>query len=168
MDIAVAPQVRCEHVKIHGTPQRLMTRRTSITLTRRYRKLQPLFTQGEACKGSFVVLGGKVAQSTRLLGREVQVNCAKTGAVLGLPETIGGGPYQTTAVAAAHVTVHFIPTADVLSMIQDDSTIGMRVIEMLGGDLTNLYEQIRQLSYRHQARGAYRKSFADIQVAPPA
>jgi CRP-like cAMP-binding protein len=145
-----------------------MTRRTSITLTRRYRQLQPLFTQGELCKGSFVVLRGKVAQSTRLLGREVQVNCAKTGAVLGLPETIGGGPYQTTAVAAAPVTVHFIPTADVLSMIQDDSAIGMRVIEMLGGDLTNLYEQIRKVSYRHQPRGANQSSSANIRVAPPA
>jgi CRP-like cAMP-binding protein len=124
MGIAVAPQVRCEHVTNPWNTSTLMTRKTSVTLTRRYRKLQPLFTQGKACKGSFVLLRGKVAQSTRLLGREVQVNCAKTGAVLGLPETIGGGPYQTTGVAAAHVTVHFIPTADVLSMIQDDSTIG--------------------------------------------
>ena len=113
------------------------------------------------------MLRGEVAQSTRLLGREVQVN-AKTGAVLGLPETIGGGPYQTTAVAAAPVTVHFIPTADVLSMIQDDSTIGMRVIEMLGGDLTNLCEQIRKLSYRQQPRGVPQRSSANIRVAPPA
>ena len=142
--------------------------RIKETLTRRYRKLQPLFTQGEACKGSFVVLHGKVAQSTRLLAREVLVDCTKTGAVLGLPETIGGGPYQSTAVAVAPVTVHFIPTADVLSMIQDDSTIGMRVIEMLGGDLTDLYEQIRQVSYRHRARGAHQRSSADIRVAPPA
>jgi CRP-like cAMP-binding protein len=132
-----------------------MRQRSSVRLMRQYKKTRPLFVQGESCKGVFVVQHGRIALSTgNSSKRQIRLAYADQGAVVGLAETIGGGPYQTTAVAATDVAVHFIPKSDVLKMIEDDPAIGLHVIQMLTGHLGQLYDCIKRMPFRHHTSGA--------------
>ena len=123
-------------------------RQKSHTLTREYRDGSTIFRQGDPCKGAFVILDGKVVLSTGTpVGRKVCVCCARKGAVVGLAEAVGGDCYQTTATTATKVRVHFIPTEDILSMMADDPQTGLRVLNMLVGDVGQLYARIRSMAY---------------------
>jgi len=119
----------------------------SAKLRREYKKGSCLFHEGESCKGSFVVLRGTVVLSTGYkTNRDLPVAVLKRGAVIGLPETVGGHRCQTTAVALTNVTVHFIPSRDVLSMMKDDPETSLRVVTMLISDLGHLYGRIRRIA----------------------
>jgi CRP-like cAMP-binding protein len=125
-----------------------MTPLSTLTLTRHFKPHRPLFCQGEPCKGTFVVMHGKVSLSTgNGLRQRIGLGFAREGSVIGLCETIGGSPYQTTAVADTNVTAHFIPTRDVLTLMSDDPSTGMQVVQMLVGDVTHLYSRIRRMAF---------------------
>jgi len=129
-----------------------MTPLSTLKLTRHYKRHSHLFRQSEPCKGIFVVLRGNVALFTaNSSGQPIQLGCAREGSVIGLCETIGGGAYQTTALADTDVTAHFIPTEDVLSLMSDDPATGMQVLQMLVGDATRLYGWIKRMPF--QGRG---------------
>lgn len=144
-----------------------MKLRSSVKLTRTYKKSTTLFAQSEACKGVFVVLHGKVVLSMAADSeRRVAVLSAYLGAVLGLAESIGDGPYQTTAVAATTVIAHFIPQQDVISLIQDDSTTAFRMLEILNRDLAHLYSRIKSIAGQPVHSGRVRvKNFKQILTA---
>jgi CRP-like cAMP-binding protein len=134
-----------------------MTPLIALKLTRHYKRHTPLFRQGEPCNGTFVVLHGKVSLSTgNGLRQRIGLGCAREGSVIGLCETIGGSPYQTTAIADTNVTAHFIPTQDVLSLMSDDPSTGMQVVQMLVGDVTHLYSRIRRMVFgAHRVRARF-------------
>jgi len=120
---------------------------TTLKLTRHYERHSRLFRQGEPCKGAFVVLNGKVALSTgSASGQPIHLRCAGEGSVIGLCETIGGSAHQTTAVAETNVTAEFIPMQDVLGLMSNDPATGMQIIQMLVGDVTRLYGQIKGMT----------------------
>lgn len=126
-----------------------MTPFSATKLTRHYTRHSPLFRQGEPCNGTFVVLRGSVSLLTGHGSTEcIPLGCVGAGAVIGLCETIGNSPHQTTAIAETNVTVHFIPKRDVLSLISDDPATGMHVLHMLVGDVTGLYSRIRRMRCR--------------------
>lgn len=113
-------------------------------LTRHYPQGSCLFRQGERCKGTFIVLRGTVAVLTDAqVSGELPVACAKRFDVIGLPETIGSHAWQTTGLAVTDVTIHFIPTKDVLSMMTDDTEIRFRILELMTAELSHLYQKIR-------------------------
>jgi CRP-like cAMP-binding protein len=125
-----------------------MTPLSTSKLTRHFKRNGHLFRQGEPCKGTFIVLHGKVALSTGNGSKQrIGLGYAIEGSVIGLSETIVGCPYQMTAVADTNVTAHLIPTQDVLSLMADDPGTGMRVVQMLVGDVTHLYARIRRMRF---------------------
>jgi CRP-like cAMP-binding protein len=131
-----------------------MTPLSTLKLTRHYKPHRPLFRQGEPCKGTFVILHGKVSLSTKnALRQRIELGCAREGSVIGLCETIGGSAYQTTALAETNVTAHFIPTGDVVSLISGDPSTGMQVVQILVGDVTHLYSRIRRIAF--EAHGVH-------------
>src|SRR5690242_9592914 len=111
-----------------------MTSLSTSKLTRHFKRNAQLFRQGEHCKGTFIVLHGKVALFTGTGSKQrIRLGYATEGSVVGLSETIGGCPYQTTAIADTNVTVHYIPKQDVLSLMAHDPSTGMRLVQMLVG-----------------------------------
>jgi CRP-like cAMP-binding protein len=126
-----------------------MQARHPVQLTRHYKKESPLFVQGEPCKGSFVVLHGMVVFSTGNGSRQqIRVASAERDAVIGLSEAIGGSPYYTTAIAETDTTVHFLPKEDVLRLIEDDPAAALHVVQMLAGNLSQLYDRIKRIPIR--------------------
>ncbi len=115
-------------------------------LTRTHKKSSALYLQGESCAGLFIVLDGVVALSTGIdLNRQVRVVRCRKGSVLGLAETIGGGPYQTTAIAITDVTTQFVPKMDILTAIGDEPTTGLQLMQELCADLRELYQRIKEI-----------------------
>ena len=115
-------------------------------LTRSHKKSSALYLQGETCEGIFIVLHGAVALSTGIdLNRQVRVGCCRKGSVLGLAESIGGGPYQTTATAITDVTTQFVPKTEILSAIEGEATTGLQLVQMLCSDVTKLYQRIKAI-----------------------
>lgn len=124
-----------------------MRRTSAPRLTREIPKGSCLFRQGERCEGTFVVLRGIVALSTGAQSSgELPIASAKRGAVIGLPETITNGTWQSTALAVTDVTAHFIPARDVINMMTDDTETSFRVLEMLTDELKQLHRRILSLA----------------------
>jgi CRP-like cAMP-binding protein len=113
----------------------------------KYKKYAALFKQGDHCQGAFVLLRGKVALSTGFnADRRLHVAYCSKGAILGLAETLEGGAYQTTAVAASNIAVQFVPRYDVLAMIRGDSGDRMRVLSTLISDVGTLQAKVKILA----------------------
>lgn len=126
-----------------------MTIDVPVKLTRSYIQSSFLYLQGEACEGIFIVLHGAVMLSTGIdTTRQLRVASCRKGSVLGLAETIRGGPYQTTAVAITDVTTQFVRKSDVLNTIAGDPTTGLHFVQILTGDLNNLYRRIKLIAAR--------------------
>ena len=130
--------------------QTFMTTNLPVKLARTCPRSSTLYLQGEPCGGIFIVLHGLVALSTGIdSSRQVRVASCRKGSVLGLAETIGGGSYQTTAIAVTDVTTLFVPKGEVLGTIVDDPTTGLHFVQMLTGDLNDLYGRIREIGARY-------------------
>jgi CRP-like cAMP-binding protein len=115
-------------------------------LTRTHKKSSVLYLQGETCEGVFIVLHGVVALSTGIdLNRQVRVVRCRKGSMLGLAETIGGGPYQTTATAITDVTTQFVPKTGILRTVGDEPTTGLQLMQVLCADLSQLYRRIKEI-----------------------
>lgn len=135
---------------------RIMTIDGGEDSTRRHRKSNALYLQGEICQGIFVVVHGVVTLSTGIANRQVRVASCHEGAVLGLAETIAGGTYQTRAIAVTDVTKQFISKTDVLNAIAGDPTAGHRFLLTLTADLEDLYRRIRRIAAAPAKRSTVR------------
>ena len=115
-------------------------------LTRTHKKSSALYLQGETCEGLFIVLHGVVALSTGVDSKQqVRVGRCRKGSVLGLAETVGGGPYQTTATAITDVTTQFVPKTDILGAMGEEPTTGLQLMQVLCADLSGLYRRIKEI-----------------------
>ena len=147
MNVAAGLIVTCQNMPtLLMWSQRIVTIHVPGRLTRAHKKSSALYLQGETCEGLFIVLHGVVALSTGIdSNRQVRVVRCRKGSVLGLAETVVGGPYQTTATAITDVTTQFVSKADILGAIGDEPTTGLQLMQVLCADLSELYRRIKEI-----------------------
>ncbi len=77
--------------------------------TSKLKRCQVLFAEGEPCHGAWILIRGKVAIAVNAGAHSFTTKYATPGAVLGLAEAVGGGPFRATAVASTNIEVKFVP-----------------------------------------------------------
>ena len=98
-----------------------------------------LFKQGEAARGAYVVLSGRVdvclraTRWKRLLGYT-----AEPGAIVGLPATISDEGYSLTAITLEPCELVFISREDVLAILRTDPVLGTELLEVLAREVHRL------------------------------
>ena len=118
-------------------PESVRNELTKIGKTRRVREGTILFRKGQAPKGAFLVLEGRVAFSS---GEDpVRITrIAEEGSLLGLPATVRNKPYSLTAEAVTKLRVCQVPTAKFRELLGTNAALGLTVVNMLAEEISIL------------------------------
>lgn len=96
-----------------------------------------LFRQGQAPKGVFLVLEGRIALSSG--DDPVRVTrIAEKGSLLGLPATVLRRPYSLTAETVSHVKLCHVSTAKFRKLLGTNTELGLTVVNMLAEEISIL------------------------------
>jgi CRP-like cAMP-binding protein len=94
-----------------------------------------LFRRGEASKGVFVVLEGRVALSAGEDPTRI-VRIAERGSLLGLPATVSGKRYSLTAEVVAQSRLALLPPARFKELLRNNPVLGLVVVQMLAEEVS--------------------------------
>ena len=94
-----------------------------------------LFRRGEASKGVFVVLEGRVALSAGEDPTRI-VRIAEKGSLLGLPATVSGKRYSLTAEVVAESRLALLTPARFRELLRDNPMLGPTVVQMLAEEVS--------------------------------
>jgi CRP/FNR family cyclic AMP-dependent transcriptional regulator len=116
----------------------------SITSPATYPKGAILFVEGQEPRGVFVVCSGRVKLSAGSVGGKALIlRIAEAGQMVGLPGTISGKPYETTAEALEPIQATFIPREPFLQFLKKHGEASLRVAEVLSNIYQATYQEVR-------------------------
>jgi CRP/FNR family transcriptional regulator, cyclic AMP receptor protein len=115
---------------------------------RQYAQNELLFSEGEPCKGLYVVATGlvrifKVSSS----GREHVLSLDGPGTSLAELPVFDGGVYPASAAATKDSEVIFISRSDFRSLCLERPEVALKLLEVVGGRLRRLVGIIEELSF---------------------
>ncbi len=117
-----------------------------VVTTVSYSKKKVVFTEGDECKGLYIVKHGRIKLvRSSSGGREQIIKILTPGDLLGLEVFYDGKNYENNAVAMEETELCFISKNDFLRTITTEPTIAAKLIISLGKELHDAYERIGSL-----------------------
>jgi len=134
-------------------PEADRRRLTGIAVTRRYRKDQILFTDGELCAGLFLLTLGRV-KLFRLSsdGRERVIHLVEPGQSFAEAALFGDGRYPVSAQAIAPATVVLLPREPLVRMLREDPGLAFRMLGSMAVHLKRFVHQVEDLTFQSAAQ----------------
>jgi len=109
---------------------------------------QILFSEGEACKGLFIVVSGRVRIfKTSLNGREQVLAIEGPGASVAELPVFDGGTYPASASAMQSSEALFISRADLRAICLERPEVSLKMLQVVGKRLRRLVGIIEELSF---------------------
>jgi CRP/FNR family transcriptional regulator len=113
-----------------------------------------LFVEGQSPRGLFVLCSGKVKLSTTSKeGKMLILKLAEAGEVLGLSAVISGTSYEMTAETASPCQVNFLGRQDFMTLLQNESEVGMHAASWLSHEFQGAYRDIHDLVLARSSSG---------------
>lgn len=113
-----------------------------------------LFVEGQSPRGVYVVCSGKVKLSTTSKeGKVLILKQAEAGEVLGLSAVISGTNYEMTAETCSPCQLNFIRRQDLLSLLQNESEVGVHAAQSLSREFQSAYRDIHDLVLARSSSG---------------
>jgi CRP/FNR family transcriptional regulator, cyclic AMP receptor protein len=126
-----------------------------------------LFLEGQSPRGAFILCSGKVKLSTTSKeGKVLILKQAEAGEVLGLSAVVSGTNYEMTAETAAACQLNFIGRADLMTLLQNESEVGMHAALWLSREFQSAYRDIHDLVLARSSSGKLARLL--LSCAPPA
>jgi len=115
---------------------------------RPYSQGEILFTEGEPCKGLYIVVSGRVRIfKTSLSGREQVLAVEGPGASVAELPVFDGGSYPASASAIERTEVLFVSRADLRAICLEKPEVSLKLLQVVGGRLRRLVGIIEELSF---------------------
>ena len=119
--------------------------RTSV---RKFASGELLFSEGDRCKGFYLIASGRVRIfKTSANGREHVLAVEGPGSSIAELPVFDGGNYPASAVAADDSELLFISREDFRSMCLEHPEIALKVLQVVGARLRRLVGIIEELSF---------------------
>ncbi len=113
-----------------------------------------LFVEGQTPRGVFVLCSGKVKLSaTSKEGKVLILKQTEAGEVLGLSAAISGTNYEMTAETASPCQLNFIGRQDFMTLLQDESEVGLHAALWLSREFQGAYRDIHDLVLSRSSSG---------------
>jgi CRP-like cAMP-binding protein len=97
---------------------------------------RPLFRQGEAAVGVFILHQGVVTLSMLSKdGHSLLAAQARPGSILGLPGAISNEPYTITATAGAGTKISFVGRDDLMALMHADPVMSIKMLQVLAAEV---------------------------------
>ena len=116
--------------------------------SKRFAKGTPLFSEGEACTGLFLVASGKIRIfKLSAAGREQVLAVEGPGSSFAELPVFDGGNYPASASALEDAEVLFISRKDFQNFCREHPEVALKVIAVVGSRLRRLVGIIEELSF---------------------
>lgn len=117
-----------------------------------------LFVEGQTPRGVYVLCSGKVKLSTTSKeGKVLILKQAQAGEVLGLSAAISDTNYEMTAETSTPCQLDFIRRQDLMTLLQNESEVGMRAAISLSREFQGAYRDIHDLVLARSSSGKLAK-----------
>ena len=115
---------------------------------RPYATGEMLFSEGEPCKGLYIVIAGRVRIfKTALNGREQVLTVEGAGASVAELPVFDGGNYPASGSAMEQTEVLFISRADLRAICLEKPEVSLKILQVVGARLRRLVGIIEELSF---------------------
>ena len=131
-----------------GLEDRQFQRLAQHTVPRRGEPGEVIFTEGDECRGLYVVFSGALKifkQSAE--GREQVLTVERAGGVVAELPVFDGGPYPASCQPTEPSVLLFISKQDFRRSCQEDPELALKVLASVGGRLRRLVMLIEELSF---------------------
>ncbi len=107
-----------------------------------------LFTEGEPCKGLYIVVSGRVRIfKTSPNGREQVLAIEGPGASVAELPVFDGGNYPASGAAVEQAEVLFVSRADLRAICLEKPEVSLKMLQVVGARLRRLVGIIEELSF---------------------
>ena len=104
-----------------------------------------LFFQGDPSEGLYILNDGEVTLTMASDSADpIASVSAAPGSLLGLPALVGNQPYTLTATAQPGARLSFITSEDFNSLMQNDSLMALKVLQVLAAEVRSARNAILQ------------------------
>jgi CRP/FNR family cyclic AMP-dependent transcriptional regulator len=125
-----------------------------------------LFVEGQTPRGVFILCSGKVKLSTTSKeGKVLILKQSEPGEVLGLSAAISGTNYEMTAETATPCQLDFIGRQDLMTLLQNESEVGVHSALWLSREFQGAYRDIHDLVLARSSSGKLARLL--LSCAPP-
>lgn len=115
---------------------------------RPYSAGEMLFSEGEPCKGLYIVVSGRVRIfKTALNGREHVLTVEGPGASVAELPVFDGGKYPASGAAMEKTEVLFISRSDLRAICLEKPEVSLKMLQVVGTRLRRLVGIIEELSF---------------------
>ena len=115
---------------------------------RQYSASELLFSEGEPCKGLYIVVSGRIRIfKTSLSGREQVLAVEGPGASVAELPVFDGGSYPASAAALEKTEVLFVSRADLRAICLEKPEVSLKLLQVVGARLRRLVGIIEELSF---------------------
>lgn len=111
-----------------------------------------LFRHGDEACGVFLVRNGRIKLGLDFVTPVYPDRTLGAGALVGLPATVSGKPYSLTAQVAEDSELAFVPRDAVLACLQNNPFLCFQVMNMLGGEISDIRSAFKKNGSRFGAR----------------
>ena len=120
-----------------------------IKFTMAYPAGATLFTEGQPCRGIYILCKGRVKlSSTSSEGQTLIFKIAQPGEVLGLNTAISGVPHPTTAETGQPCQLNFVKRDDFLKFLTEHTEASMQAAIHLSRECQQAYQHLRSFVMR--------------------
>ena len=107
-----------------------------------------LFSEGEPCKGLYIVVSGRIRIfKTSLSGREQILAVEGPGASVAELPVFDGGSYPASAAALEKTEALFVSRADIRKVCLEKPEVSLKLLQVVGARLRRLVGIIEELSF---------------------
>ena len=120
-----------------------------IKFTLSYPAGATLFSEGQTCRGIYILCKGRVKLSTTSnQGQTLILKIAQPGEVLGLNTTVSGLQHEMTAETGQPCQLNFVKREEFLKFLKEHNEANMRAAIQLSHDCQQAYQHIRSFVMR--------------------
>lgn len=130
-------------------PKPVMQAFQNIKFTLAYPPGSILFTEGQPCRGIYILCRGRVKLSaTSSQGQTIIFKVAKPGEVLGLNAVMSGTPHEATSETGQACQLNFVKRDDFLRFLTQHIEANMQAAIHLSRECQQAYQQLRSFVMR--------------------
>lgn len=140
------------HSAFCNLPDGLLAELDRLSFAVSYPQQATLFSQGDPCRGVFILCSGKAKISARSHDdKQLLLRMLDAGESLGLSSTIAGTPYDVTAITAAPSVVRFVKRDEFLGFLRSSPESSLNAVHALSLEYQGAFESLRSIALSHNA-----------------
>jgi CRP/FNR family transcriptional regulator, cyclic AMP receptor protein len=132
-------------------PSEILTELDQMSYAVTYPQQVVLFSEGQPCRGVFLLCSGRAKVSASLAGKPLMLRVAEAGEVLGLSAVFSSATYELTAQTLTPSVVRFVKRDEFIQLLGRSAEALTNVMRALSLEYLQAVESLRNLALLNTA-----------------